>query len=147
TGTADACSTYTTKYCAGSFYCPSAPDVGTCNSWNTYGCTTNTADCHTWDNDSATCGSYGDCTWTPSTSNCHGYDNMEYSCGLYGCTYDAGTGSCTGNCTGTHYVNCSGSPSCSGITSNQTVCGNLANGCTWDWFTSNCNNHSNCGWV
>lgn len=95
-------------------------DESTCNAnslfcaWDGMGtCYNTTTDCATWNSDSTNCPLAG-CSYDPGASGyCSGYyDN--YSCtGTYN----------TGNCSGTYGANCSGTPTCNGI-SGSTDCGN-----------------------
>lgn len=126
--------------------CESQDDAygGSC-SWGA------TGDCSPFDE--ATCGSYaGQCT--QNYGDCSAYSDGGgdgSACAAYnaGCSYDSGTGACTGTpylncsgnyntcsgtyntgtCSGTFGAACSGTSTCSGI-DDSTNCG-LETGCTW----------------
>ena len=103
-----------------------------------------TGDCSPFDE--ATCGSYsGQCTQnygdcTPYSdgggdgSACYGYNA--------GCSYDSGTGACTG----TPFLNCSGNYNvCSGTYNTGTCSGTFGSGCTGTSTCSGIDDSTNCG--
>lgn len=126
-------------------------DEGTCGS--TSGCSTNYSDCSTYNDnysgctgqsgcssssatdcsaydgtDQSTCEANSGCTWD-GMSNCYMTCSGTYYTGCSGTYYSCSGTYYTGTCSGTFGAECSGTPSCGGI-SNSTDCGNEA-GCTW----------------
>jgi hypothetical protein len=147
---------------------------------NQSGCTYETASCAPF-GDESTCNSYSGCSWTNTPQDCSVYNGDQSTCestsgctanfdscsnysdgggdgsacdsvASQGCTYDSGTGECsggswftscsgtydslscegnyfTGNCTGSYGAACSGTASCVGI-DDQTNCNNES-GCSW----------------
>ena len=91
---------------------------GDCNAKSIYGCSwAGTVNCPDFNGDQATCESTSPCVW--ETADCNAYNNDQTTCESFGCTFDGGTGDCTGtyptgNCTGEEGV-CGGIATCANV--------------------------------
>lgn len=104
-------------------------DEGTCNSYSGSGCTPNLGDCSPYSDgggDGSACFAYNAaCSYDSGTGACTGTPYLSCSGTYYNCT---GT-YYTGNCSGTYGAACSGTVTCASYSSSGPCAAEA--GCTW----------------